>query len=311
MSLQDTFDRALACLNDAALDEAHWPAVSGLLDEACGATGNTLVVGRGFGNDVEIDFARICRGGERREDLERSYFTRTHWRDERLPRLRVLPDSRVVHQTELFSKSELKTSVVYNERLPLSGAQDGLNVRLDGPDGARIVWTLSDPVDDAGWTSSRLAVIESLLPYIRQFVRTRLALSFAGALGASLSNLLSGSGIGVLCLNHRGRILQANDRAAGILRRGDGLFEERGFLRARWPTDDTRLLRMLQELLPLAGGPAAGGSMTLRRARGRPGLTVHAVPTSSYPPAFGSGSAAALLLIVEGRQALPDMKPIT
>ena len=71
------------------------------MDDACGATGNSLVVGYGFGDDVDIYFARICRDGERREDLERSYFAQTHWRDERLPRLRVLPDSKVVHVTEL------------------------------------------------------------------------------------------------------------------------------------------------------------------------------------------------------------------
>ena len=96
-----------------------------------------MVVGHGFGDDVEIHFVRICRRGERREGFEWSYFTQTHWRDERLPRLRLLPDSRVVHVTELFSEEELKTSMVYNERLPLPGAQNGLNVRADCLDGFR------------------------------------------------------------------------------------------------------------------------------------------------------------------------------
>ena len=311
MSLQDTFDRALVSLNDAALDDAHWPAASGFMAEACGATGNTLVVGHGFGDEVEIYFRRICRRGERREDFERSYFTQTHWRDERLPRLRVLPDSKVVHVSELFSEQELKTSVVYNERLPLSGAQNGLNVRLDGPDGSRIVWTVADPVDAAGWASWRVEVVRSLLPFIRQFVRTRLALSFAGVLGASLSNLLADKGIGVIQLNRRGRILRANDRALDILRSGGALFEEKGVVHARWPGDDTRLQCMLQELLPLVGGPARGGSMALRHGSGRPRLTLHTVPSSLYPPAFGNGSSSALLLIVEGCQALPDPKPLS
>ena len=308
MSLQDTFDRALASLHDAALDADHWPAAAAFMDEACGATGNSLVVGHGFGDDVEIYFARICRGGERREDLERSYFTQTHWRDERLPRLRVLPDSKVVHVAELFSEQELKTSVVYNERLPLSGAQNGLNVRLDGPDGSRIVWALSDPVDVAGWASSRLEVVRSLLPHIRQFVRTRLALSFAGALGASVSRQLSDKAIGVIHLNRRGRILEANDRALETLRRRDGLFEEGGFLHARWPADDTRLQNMLQESLPVAGGPARAGSMTLRPI-GRPRLTLYAAPFSLHPPSFGSWAASALLLIVESHQAQADVEP--
>ena len=311
MSLQDIFDRALVCLNDAALDDTYWHAASGFMDEACGATGNSLVVGHGFGDDVEIYFAMFCRGGERRKDLERSYFTQSHWRDERLPRLRVLPDGKVVHVTELFSEQELKTSVVYNERMPLSGAQNGLNVRLDGPDGSRIVWTFADPVDAAGWSSSRLEVVRSLLPHIRHFVRTRLALSFAGALGASLSTLLSGKGIGVVHLDHRGRILEANDHALETLRFGDGLFEERGFLHARWPADDTRLQRMLQDLLPLPGRPAKGGSMTLRRTSGRSRLTLHAAPVSLHPPPFGSWGALALLLIVESYQTQADADPLS
>lgn len=310
MSLQDTFDRALVCLNEAALDDVHWPAAAGFMDDACGTTGNSLVVGHGFGDEVEIYFARICRRGERRVDFERSYFTQTHWRDERLPRLRLLPDSKVVHVSELFSKEELKTSVVYNERLPLSGAQNGLNVRLDGPDGSRIVWAVSDPVDAAGWTSSRVEAVRSLLPHIRQFVRTRLALSSAGALGASLSELLSGKGIGVIQIGRRGRILNANDRALEILRRGDALFEDGGSLHARWPVDDDRLQRMLQESLPRTATPATGGSIALRRASGRSRLKVHVAPLSQWPPTSDMWGAAALLLIVEGNQPSPGMKPL-
>ena len=309
MGLQDTFDHALAHLNEAALDVVHWPAAAGYMDEACGATGDSLVVGHGFGDDVEIHFARICRRGERREDFERSYFTQTHWRDERLPRLRLLPDSQVVHVSELFSEQELKTSVVYNERLPLSGAQNGLNVRLDGPDGSRIVWTVSDPVDAAGWTSSRLEVVRSLLPHIRHFVRTRLALSSAGTLGASLSELLAGKGIGVIQLGRRGRILNANDRALEALRHGDGLFEDGGSLHARWPADDDRLQRLLQASLPRSPTPAKGGAITVRRASGLSRLNVHAVPSSLWPPTFDSRRASVLLLIVEGHQPLPGMKP--
>ena len=49
---------------------------------------------------------RLCCGGEHREDLEQSYFTETQCRDERLPRLRLLADSKEVHVTELFGEQE-------------------------------------------------------------------------------------------------------------------------------------------------------------------------------------------------------------
>ncbi len=66
MSEQDVFDHVLASLHSAALDDAHWPQTSGLIDEACGSKGNMLVFGDGdSGDDVEIFFARFCYRGQR------------------------------------------------------------------------------------------------------------------------------------------------------------------------------------------------------------------------------------------------------
>ena len=47
MSGHDAFERILASLYDAMLDDVHWPATSALIEEACGITGNTLLVGEG------------------------------------------------------------------------------------------------------------------------------------------------------------------------------------------------------------------------------------------------------------------------
>ena len=82
-------------------------------------------------------------------------------------------------------------------------------------------------------------MVRGLFAHIRHFVRTRLESSFTGSLEACVSNMLSGNAIGVLHLNRRGRILGANDFALEILWCGDGLFEERGCLHARWQTDKT------------------------------------------------------------------------
>jgi len=56
--------------------------------------------------------------------------------------------------------------------------------------------------------------------------------------------------IGVICLDWRGMIVQANTRARGILRKGDGLVDRRGFLRARLTADDLQLGRLLARALP-------------------------------------------------------------
>ncbi len=44
MGEQAAFERILTLLHDSMLDDAHWPGVSALIDEACGLTGNDLIV---------------------------------------------------------------------------------------------------------------------------------------------------------------------------------------------------------------------------------------------------------------------------
>ncbi len=306
MSDQDMFDRILASLYDAMLDDTYWPATSALIDEACGAQGNALMVGEGPPDDIRALFVGLYYRGERREDLEREYLEVYHPIDERVPRIRQLPDSHLVHNPALYTAEELQTSRVYNEILPRLGGQDSLNVRLDGPDGSHITWGIGDPVTPGGWASPQLALIKGLLPHIRQFVRVQQALAKVEARGVSASGLLDTPRIGVLYLDRRGRIVEANDRARALLRRGDGVSDRGGELRAREPADQARLARLVAAALP-AAGLAVSGSMTLRRAVGLPRFVVHVTPVGVRQLDFGARRVAALVLIVEpGRQVRLD-----
>ena len=299
MSLLDTFDRLLASLNQSVLNQAHWPATSALIDEACGATGNGLVTGEGYGADVRVFFAGFYRHGERRQDQERMYFEEYHPWDERLPRCRQLPDSRLVPNAELYTEEELRTSRVYNEWQRSSGNQKGLHVRLDGPQGSRIVWAFADPVGSGGWQSDQIAMIERLLPHIRQYMQVRSVVATAHGLRASLVSLLDNNRLGVIHLDGNGRIVEANDRAHDVLRRGDGLLDQDGLLRARLPTDSARLDRLLRQVLPRFGETATSGSLTVRRPPGLPHLAVHLTPVTSAQEDFGLKSVAALVVVVD------------
>ena len=99
-------------------------------------------------------FAQACYRGERHAELEQEYFKVYYPLDERMPRLRRLPDSRIVQSDELLTEEEMKTSPVYNELLPRADSRNGLVTRFDWPDGSRIVWTVGDPADAAGWHAS-------------------------------------------------------------------------------------------------------------------------------------------------------------
>ena len=303
MSEQGAFERILAALYDAMLDDARWPGVSALIDEACGLTGNSLLVGEGPRDDVRVLIVGAYRRGQRREDLEREYLENYYPTDERVPRFRQLPDSRLVHMSDLYTAEELKTSPTYNEMQRLAGVQDSLNVRLDGPEESHISWGIGDPVDSDGWGSSRVAMVTALLPHVRQFVRVRQALVRAEARNTTVTALLDNPRIGVLQLDRRGRVMAANDRARSILRHGDGLSDRDGMLRARSGADQVRLERLVGGALPTSGAAPVSESMLLRRSPVLPPFVVHVKPVSVRQPDYGARHVAALLLIGEpGRQ---------
>ena len=298
MSQKDTFDRILASLYEAALDDGRWPAASALIDDALGAEGNALVVGADQpGGDVRIFYAGFYYRGERNTELEREYFDDYYARDERIPRLRKLPDSRLVHCGDLYTDEELKNSPSYNEALSRGHTQDSINVRLDGPSGSRIVWVVNDPVDTGGWSSRQIELIRRLLPHVRQYVSVRLALADAGALGSSFDELLAATGCGIVQLDGRGRILAANDRARELLRAANGLLDQGGMLSASWPEDDANLQRLVARALPPLGAPGTAGSMMVRRSGMQPPLKLQVVPAGNQEAEFRAWPVAVLVFI--------------
>ena len=303
MDGQDGFERILESLYDAMLDDARWPAASALIDEACGLTGNGLLVAEGTQEDARVCPLGLHYRGEPRKDLEREYLENYHPTDERVPRFRRLADRRLVLTSDLYAAEELKTSPAYNEMLPRAGMRNGLNARLQMPDGCSIAWAIADPVDPGGWTSSRIATITGLLPHISQFIRVRQALVRAEARNTTSAALLDNPRIGVLHLDRCGRIMEVNDRARGILRKGDGLSDRGGLLRTRAPADQIRLDRLFGEALPTSNAAPVSGSMLLRRSPVLPPFVVHVKPVGAPQPDYGARPVAVLVLIVEpGRQ---------
>lgn len=265
--------------------------------------GNALMVGEGPKENVRAIFVGGYQRGQRRRDLEREYLENYHPTDERVPRVRQLPDGALAHVNELFTGEEMKTSPTYNELLPRADLQNSLTARLDGLDGSHITWALGDPVDSDGWVSGRVAMVRGLMPHVRQFVRVRQALVHAEARNTSVAGLLDTPRMGVIHLDRHGRILETNDRARSILRHGGGLSDRGGMLGARTPTDRLRLERLVGNALPASDSTAVSGSMLLRRSSVLPPFVVHVRPTDGPEPDYGARHVAALVLIVEpGRQ---------
>ena len=300
MNQQDGFDRIVDSLNEAMLDDARWPVTSALIDEAFRAKGNILTFGAepSKGN-IEIFFSKCYSRGVDRSAWQREYFRDYHAEDEHLPRLRALPDARIVPVADLFSEQERKASRTYNEALARFDGQKGLNVRLDGPSDSRIVLGIADPIDASGWSSSQIDMIGRVLPHLRQYVRVRAALVEADALGTSAIELLGNARAGVIQLDRSGRIVEANDRAQELLRRDDGLSDGDGELRATFPGDDDRLQQLLAQAVPRFRGHGASGSMMVRWSSLLPRFALHVKPVANREMDYRSQHVAALVLVVD------------
>ena len=299
MSERNAFDRVVASLYEASLDDSRWPAASGLIDDVLRAKGNSLAFSAGTREEgIQVYYAGFFHGGQRFRELEREYFSVYHPRDERAPRLRRLRDGKLLPIRDLYTDAELKTSATYNEFL-VRGAQKGLNARLDGPGGTRIIWAVNDPRDADGWSSAQIEMIQRLLPHIRQYVTVRQALAGANALGASLAGLLENTGPGVIQLDWRGRIVETNDRARDLLQAGDGLYDSKGLLSALTSADDDGLQDLLARALPPFGQPGGSGSMTVSRPSGLPPLVLHVNPVGRREMEFRTWPVAALVLVVD------------
>ena len=302
MSERDKFDHILVSLHEATLDDARWPAASGLIDDVLGTEGNALTFGAGIlEEDIQIFSTGVFFRGLRHRELEREYFEVYYPLDERVPRVRVQPDSQPVHITTLYTDQELKSSPVYNELLVPNHVGNSINVRLDGPNGTRIIWEVGDPIDRDGWSSTKLEMIQRLLPHIRQYVSVRHVLSGAEALGASLAELLENTRQGIIQLDSRGRIVATNDRALNLLRTGDGLLDNDGYLFAHHSADNTDLQKLLKDALPPYGQQGISDSMTVRRLATSQPLVLHVNPVDKQQADCRSWPVVALVLVVDPR----------
>lgn len=316
MTEHGKFERAVAALQEAALREAEWPRAAALVNEATSASGHSLVYAdppaARHASPPPILTARFFAGAERREDWERWYFADYLLRDEAIPRHVALGDGEVAHIPDLYTDADRRHSAAYNEFRLATKSSKGLLLKLGGPEPATISWGLADSLEPGGWSNGQIETVKALAPHVRHFVRVRYALAGAAALGSTLAELLDGSGLGIIHLDRRGRIVTANDRAARILRERDGLRDEAGVLRAATPGEDAELQASLSRALPAPGvrSVGAGQALKIERRRNPAPLVIQVHPLDSgYTETVFAARPGDVLVVVADASAKARIDP--
>ena len=300
MAAEDRFDRVLVDLYKAALGDVTWVSAAALINDMIRTNSHTVTYAdMGLGGGPEIHLSRFFVGTERRDDLERLYYRDYYWRDEAIPRLYGLRDGEMVQKSDLYTDQEKKTSAVYNEFRRVAGTQNGLFMGIEGLDGCWTVMSFGDSTERRGWGHDQIRAIKRLAPHIRQFGRVRRAMADAEALGASLAELLENRRSGIVQLDRRGRILEANDRARDILLKRDGLRDEKGVLAAGNQGENAELQRLLAQALPPYGAQGAGGSMKITRRKARAPLVLEIHPVRQMGSDYRWWQVRALVLVVD------------
>ncbi len=304
MTREDRFSHLVENMYKAALAEGRWVSVAGLIDDAISTIGHSLTyVEVGPEGQSDIWLSQFFVDSERREDLRQLYFGDYFKRDEAIPRLAGLRDGELVHKADLYTDLEKKRSPVYAFRTQ-QYTEDGLFMAIDGLDGTAIVWSCGNTTERCGWGHDQIRTIQRLAPHIRQFSRVRRALAKADALGASFAGLLENKGLGLIQLDGRGRIVEANDRARDVLLKRDGLRDDRGVLVAVHNGENDELQRLLAQVSPPFGDQGTGGSMKVTRTETRAPLVLEIHPVQAMKTNHCMHQVRALVLVVD-----PALRP--
>lgn len=311
MKLKDSFERALALVHEATLEDTRWSEASRLISEISRTRGSALVFTEGTRREgPRFFFTQLHLDGQRRDDLRDEYFRDCYEQDERVPRIRRLHHGRLVHTGDLYTDREKATSRTYNEMLRRTKAQGGLNLRLAGPQESFILWLFLDPSGQGEWDTDQIAIIKRLYPHVRQFLLARQVLVEAREVSASLTGLLDSRRLGVIQLDRQGRIVAANDRALDELRSGDRLIDRAGSLGARVQAESAELSRLLRRALPPFGAQGLAGSTAIGRFSAKGPLALYVCPVGDELPSFEALRPAALVLIADPASRVrvdPDM----
>ena len=307
MALQDTCERIVAALHEAALDPAHWAQATHLIDAACGFLATHLATFDISTNPSTYLFSKGYSHGEDLSDIVREYTEDYYPIDERVPRLFRLPLNHLTPNTDLYTEQELKTSVTYNECLPRIGSNNQLAVRLAGPAGMSILWGVTKPAGK-DWPAVHVSLLQALLPHIRHALDVHHALVRAEVYSPTLAGLLDTRQIGAIFLDQRGQIIEVNDRAQAFLGNGSGLSDRGGVLRAQSSAANTTLGRLLARAL--RGHPPVGGSMRLERGNGSPPLILHISPVTTPRTTFGVCALPVLVLLCDPSAPPPINAPL-
>ncbi|MGX1309828.1 DNA-binding CsgD family transcriptional regulator [Amorphus suaedae] len=294
-------DRLLALvggLYEAALTPELWQRAVNDIADALGAhTSHVMALDRRSGAEPVNVLARQDPAAIR------AYMDDFFEIDIRVPRMDATPPGLMVLDCDVWSPEEKRASPVYQDfqrpqkMFHITGAQLGVENYMTWYGVSR---ELDDPFD-----AGEVAMIERIVPHVRQAVRLTCTVEELRARDRLLGGLWADAGRGVLVLAPTGVVTFCN-AAAEMLARAGVIALRRDRLRFREAGLNGLLAANLAALANGAPGPAAiGAGLSMTEDGEQFGVRFVAIP-APVAPDLSRGAALAVLLVPLSREVAPS-----
>ena len=249
MSSQPTYERLIETIYESVFDEAAWSGVTESLERLLDIQGHHVALLDPEREDPRFVFSRLYKDGAPAPDLEAEYVRDYAALDERVSRMDQLPFGEPVDNRQSFTRDEMRrTSAMYNDFLRRVGGTNQVCVRLDGTTSGADFWTLTR-IRPKPFETAALDQLGGLARHMGRMVQMRRTLAKVDALGLALTEVLAHAGAAFFLLDRKGKIVECNARASGLLAADGGLEAQDGTLAACSPSAERAFRTALREAL--------------------------------------------------------------
>jgi DNA-binding CsgD family transcriptional regulator/PAS domain-containing protein len=296
--------KLVECVYDAAGEPQRWPVFLENLVRALNGVGGTF-----FTQDLANQ--RLCASASVGIDsaFQRSYEEHYAAKNVYLMRGKYLLSTGNVYPSELLCPDrEALRSEFYNEWIVPQRQRHGLLGVLFREQSLTSMIGAIRGQNARPFDGDDLSLVRTLVPHLQRAVQLHRRVVALEVREKAVSGALNHWSIGVILLDHEGRVLLMNRSAEAVLRKRDGLTAQADGLHAGLPHEAAALRSLIHGAIGTSLGRVShpGGGVTISRAfAGRP-LNVLVTPVVAHKALRAESGAAAIVFIGD-----PDVREET
>ena len=199
-----------------------------------------------------------------------------------------------------FEPDAFKQSVVYNEYYVPFGFASVMSALIWREQSKAARFCISRSASAGKLSADEIAILGFLLPHFRRAIEVQQSLGLLDAQRRAALEFVDGLPVGVVFVDRRGRVLEANREARAIAAGADGFRLDRDQVRGGTSAQTTTLARLIGGALAttLGDGADSGGSLRLERPSLKRPYEVLVSPLNGKGESLTPVDGAAAVLVI-------------